>query len=760
MSYLDFLSGKRVDYGSHGFDVAESDLHPKLFPFQRAIVRWALAKGRAAIFADCGLGKTPMQLEWARRCCEHTDKPTLILAPLAVSEQTAREGEKFAIPVKRVRSGAEVGEGINITNYELLRHFDPESFGAVVLDESSILKSYDGATRRALTEFGKAIPYRLACTATPAPNDLAELTNHAEFLEVMSGKELLAVYFTQDGNTTHKWRLKRHAEQPFWKWLSTWSVALRHPRDVDLDQPGFDLPSLRWREHIVNAGKPLDGYLFEVEVQGLTERRDARRASLPARVERAAELVAAEPDEQWLLWCDLNAESEALTKAIPGAVEVRGTDSPEHKAAALLGFAAGEVQILVSKPSIAGHGMNFQSCARMAFVGLSDSYEQLYQATRRCWRFGQKRPVEAHIITSSAEGAVRANVLRKEKQASAMFDALVQHVAIYQLDRTTRQEEAMNANEATGDGWRLLLGDCVDRVSEIEDESVGMTIFSPPFPGMYAYTNTARDMGNVKDSSELLEHFGYLIPELLRVTMPGRMCCIHLTQEPVFKKDAGHVGLRDFRGSVIQAMTDDGWIYYGEVTIDKNPQVKASRTKEQTLLFKTLSTDSANCRPALADYLMLFRKPGQNPKPIASGMHKKYNAGKGWITPEEWIEWAAPVWYRAVDGYPGGIRETDVLNVRAARDEKDERHLCPLQLGVIERAVKLWSNPGDLVLSPFAGIASEGFQAVRFSRRFVGIELKESYWREGARNLRSAEMEREQATLFDMPAELPEAACS
>ncbi len=289
--------------------------------------------------------------------------------------------------------------------------------------------------------------------------------------------------------------------------------------------------------------------------------------------------------------------------------------------------------------------------------------------------------------------------------------------------------------EAHGDGWRLLLGDCIERTAEISDETVGLTVFSPPFPGMYVYTDSIMDMGNARTLEDMLEHYAFLVPELFRVTLPGRSCCVHLCQTVRVKYLDGVSGLRDFRGSLIRTMEAGGWIYYGEVAIDKDPQVKAIRTKDQGLLFKTLATDSARMHMALADYLIQFRKPGENPAPIRAGISERYANKDGWITTDEWIEWAAPVWYRASEHYPGGIRETDVLNVAVARDNADERHIAPLQLGVIERAVKLWSNPGDLVFSPFAGIGSEGHVALKHGRRFVGIELKPSYFATARRNL-------------------------
>lgn len=293
--------------------------------------------------------------------------------------------------------------------------------------------------------------------------------------------------------------------------------------------------------------------------------------------------------------------------------------------------------------------------------------------------------------------------------------------------------------EATGQGWKMMLGDCVERTREVPDESIGLSVFSPPFPGMYVYSDSPRDMGNAHSIAELIEHYRYLIPELLRILKPGRSCCVHLCQTLSVKYLDGFSGIRDFRGAVIQAMEEAGFIYYGEVCIDKDPQIKAIRTKDQGLLFKSLATDASRMHMALADYLLQFRKPGDNVEPIRAGISQKYGNQDGWITAEEWIEWAAPVWYRATSHYPGGIRETDVLNAAVARDDRDERHIAPLQLGVIERAVKLWSNPGDTVFSPFGGIGSEGHVALKHGRRFVGVELKESYFKTACRNLTAAE---------------------
>lgn len=710
-----------------------------LFPWQTKLVERALFRGRSALFADTGTGKTRMELAWATAVCAAIAKPTLLLTPLAVSKQIVREAGEVGAEAA-YSSGGEPEKWITVTNYERLHNFRPEHFGAIVLDESSILKSFDGKTRKDLTAFASTLAYRLCATATPAPNDYLELGQHSEFLSVLSAKEMMALFFTQDGNSTQKWRIKRHAETDFWRWVSSWAMAMRRPSDVGFPEGDalYDLPPLSIHQVQVEAlNDHAMGTLFRDEARTLSERRRARQETRDERVKAAAELVAKEPGEQWLLWCDLNAESEQLAKIIPGAVEVRGSDSQEHKENALLGFADGTVKVLVSKPSICGHGMNWQGCARMVFVGLSDSFERYYQAVRRCWRFGQERPVEVYVVTADVEGAVVRNIENKQRRAEQMAEELLEAMADRTLEHLAKG--TYESDDAEGDGWKVMLGDCVERLSEVEDDSVGLSVFSPPFPSMYVYTDQARDMGNVASVEQMIEHFGYLVPELLRVTMPGRSVAIHLAQAQTRKRDGEEIGLRDFRGATIQAMEAGGWTYYGEVCIDKDPQVKAIRTKDRGLLFKTLAKDSANMRMAQADYLLQFRKPGENPQPIAAGISERYGNTDGWITPEEWIEWAAPVWYRAGPDYPGGIRETDVLNVSAARDERDERHLCPLQLGVIERAIKLWSAPGDLILSPFAGVGSEGVVSVGLGRRYVGVELKRSYWMTACRNIAEAQ---------------------
>lgn len=402
--------------------------HAGMFPHQEALVTWALRRGRCAIFADTGLGKTRMELSWAQAVYKAINQSVLILAPLAVAEQTVREGLACGIQVTHVHTDWDLSPGINITNYERVHKFDPAIFGAVVLDESSIIKHHDAKTFRDLTDRFAHIRFKLCATATPAPNDWSELATHAEFLGICSRAEMLAEYFIHDGGETQLWRLKGHARGQFWRWVSSWGALVRKPSDLGFDDSLYELPALNVHEHTISTRQAADGMLFALEAQTLSERRTARRSSIDDRVADCA--AAANADLQpWIVWCDLNAEGDALTRAIPDAIEIRGSDTVEHKETALLAFAEGKIRVLVTKPSIAGFGLNWQHCARMAFVGVTDSFESYYQAIRRCWRFGQTRPVDVHIFASELEGAVVANLRRKERDAALMADALSSETA-------------------------------------------------------------------------------------------------------------------------------------------------------------------------------------------------------------------------------------------------------------------------------------------------------------------------------------------
>lgn len=417
--YLAFLAAKARRDPATGLRVVP-ELSPRLFPFQRDIVAWALRRGRAAIFAQTGLGKSFMELEWGRAVHTSTGGNVLLLTPLAVAGQMVREAAKFGLPAKQCAVQADVEPGVTVTNYAKLHHFDLSKFVGVILDESSILKAFDGKTRTMLIERCKDVPYRLCATATPAPNDFVELGNHAEFLGVMTNHGMQATFFVHDTGDTHAaWRLKGHAEQAFWHWMCSWSVLLRRPSDLGYEDGAYALPPLHQVEHVI----PVEGE----RATTLSQRLRARRDSLEVRVVKAAELTPS--DRPFVWWCNLNAESEALVAAIPGAVEVRGSDDEVAKERKLNAFSAGEIRVLVTKPSIAGFGMNWQHCADTGFVGLNDSFEQVYQAVRRFWRFGQTRPVTAHFIAASTEGAVLENLRRKEADAERMADGMVAEMA-------------------------------------------------------------------------------------------------------------------------------------------------------------------------------------------------------------------------------------------------------------------------------------------------------------------------------------------
>lgn len=870
--YQDFLATKAARHVASGHEVEDSAVHPMLFPFQRDLVRWSIRKGRAAIFADTGMGKTLMQLEWARL----TEQPTLIVAPLSVARQTIREGQKIGLEVDYARQHPLLPEGLTITNYEMVDHFNPDEFGAVVLDESSILKSFDGKTRTKLIEMFAGVPYRLCCTATPAPNDIGELANHAEFLGLCSRVEMLSQYFVHDQDG---WRLKGHAEQPFYKWLASWGMSLKRPSDLGYSDDGYVLPGLNIESLIVSTDYAPEGQLFPTVLKGIGDRAAVRRSTLMDRVEAAAELIwrswdcerpktiestcelitkptrangtgarqksangatppeesdtktiqssesSARPhrgqgtnvqseaddclassgspqtntmlswnsskgdalsaeetpatggredstlttamppeesevcsaqnailrsassktiqkssDEPWIIWCGLNDEQDAIAKLLGDrCVSVHGGLSPEEKARLTELWTDGHVPVMVTKPTVLGYGMNFQHCARMVFVGLSDSYEQYYQCIRRCYRYGQTRPVDVRIVLTEVEETVLANVMRKEEEAERVSRELIKHVAEFERAEMGVKEERFvyQTRDERGDDWTLYLGDSVERLKEIPDESIDLSVFSPPFQSLFVYSPTERDLGNSRNADDFWQHFRFIMDELLRVTKPGRNVAVHVSQLPTTLATHGEIGLADFRGETIRHFQAAGFVYHGDVCIDKNPQSQAIRTHAKGLLFAQLRRDSSWLRPGLADFIEVFRKPGDN----AVSIHPD-------ITNDEWIEWAHPVWY--------GIRETDTLNVVEARSDKDERHICPLQLGTIERCVRLWSNKGETVLSPFAGIGSEGYQSLKLGRRFVGVELKPEYFNVAVRNLQRCEAEKQELTLFSVHTSQPE----
>lgn len=749
-TYTAFLTQKALVVPPSGIEVSRDAVNPILFPFQRDLVVWALRKGRAAIFADTGLGKTLMQLEWARL----TAQLTLIVAPLSVARQTVREGRKIGIDVRYVRSQAEVDDGqMWITNYEMLDNFDLEMFGAVVLDESSILKSFDGKTRRKLIQICQRIPYRLCCTATPAPNDYTELGNHAEFLGICTTQEMLATYFINANKQQtfiiedriyekkgsnkggQEWRIKHHAEERFFQWLASWAITLTKPSDLGFDDDGFILPALNVHPQFVRVDYQPDDQLMFTGLRGITDRVKVRRQTIDDRLALLKATVASDPG-QWIIWVGLDEESRLVADAFPDAIEVKGSHTPEYKAESFEAFQDGKHRILVSKARIAGFGMNFQNASKMAFFGLSDSWEAFYQCIRREWRYGQRSPVDVYLVLSDAEAAIYQNVMRKDAMAKRLRTKLVDAVREYEtaeLGLAATTEQSYRTDEAQGQGWRLLLGDSCERLRELQDDSIDLSVYSPPFADLFVYSDSDRDLGNSRGWGQFFEHFRFIIQENLRVTKPGRIACVHTSDIPAMASRDGYIGLRDFPGEVIRAYETEGWVFIGRAYVQKNPQAQAIRVKSKALLFVQLRKDSADSRPALVDQVLLFKKPGENAVPVVP-------VANGEMDNETWIEWANGIWL--------GISETDTLQYHEARAASDEKHICPLQLGTIDRCIKLYSNPGEVVLSPFAGIGSEGYQAIKDGRKFIGCELKPEYWQVAVNNLRAAEAQSRTLDLF------------
>lgn len=915
--YDDFVRRKRRAEVATGHQPGELNEH--LFDFQHAIVSWAVRRGRAAIFADTGLGKTLMQLSWADEVASYTGGAVLVLAPLAVSEQTIEQGSTFGIEVRRVpHGGSPDGPGIWITNYERMDSIDFTELHGLVLDESSILKAHDGKTRQRIIDAAQGVPYRLSCTATPSPNDFEELGNQCEFLGVMTRTEMLATYFVNDTGDTGTWRLKGWGASKFWEWMGTWAVVLRNPSDLGFDGSRYELPPLEYKEHVIQVDVD-DGDLFGRPAMGLAERRKAQRDSIEARCKALADVVNSDTDEDWVIWCHLNDEAELLQSLIPGSINIKGADDPElkvmgikwfsgkladcdklaehteshtcqkkptsksttrktaksgslkplngskqtqsidastcehtqtktersserllsnklntiesaesdmplmpsseanlsrsqksgsqttqksdslndskstaslqsvtseclmnslahvesaeqltqekkHLAVSLLTIATQPAKsedcsattatlelgtsetksrryaqlfatlnkqrkgkVLISKASMFGYGINMQHCARMAFVGLDDSFEKFYQAVRRCYRFGQKRSVQVHLFTAENEGQILANLKRKEEQHHEMSANMIEHMKDIMNHELQGQENIVDEyREATheGEGFTVHLGDCVKWTRRMEDNSIDYSVFSPPFADLFVYSNSDHDMGNCKDDAEFVAQLRFLISELFRIVKPGRNVSFHCMNLPTTKMRQGFIGLRDFRGDLIRAFQDAGFIYHSEVCIWKDPVVAMQRTKALGLLHKTIRENSTMSRMGLPDYVVTMRKPGEAEERVTHGDD---------LPVLMWQKYASPIW--------DDINQGRTLNKLPARDENDEKHMCPLQLDVIERCIHLWTNPGDLIFSPFTGIGSEGYCAVKMGRRFVGTELKPQYWELACQNIEDATIE-------------------
>ena len=726
MDYQKFLKTKEKSHISSGFDIDEKQLNKNLFDFQKFTVKIALKKGRFAVFADCGLGKTLMQLSWAEEVYNYTNKKVLLLAPLAVVEQTKREAVKFNINL----------DSFDITNYEQLKNTDTSIYSGVVLDESSILKGRDGKLSRFIIDTFKLTPYKLACTATPSPNDHMELGQHSEFLGVMPYLEMLAMYFVHDGGETSKWRLRKHAKDDFWKFVMTWAIAIDNPKTLGFNHDGYDLPEIEYIEHTIPVENLTNSLFGDVAVSATEINKDLRR-SLDKRINKTNSIVNDNPDEQFIIWGLQNAETDALNKLIDESINVQGSDKPEVKANNLNGFAKEEFKRLITKTSIASFGMNYQQCHNMIFCSYDFKFEQFYQAVRRCYRFGQKKKVKVHLLVPESQKNVRKSILEKEKKHFEMIKEMSNYSANTDYKTAVSKVKVTN-KEIVTDNYSVFNGDCVQTLQQLPDNCADISVFSPPFAELYVYSDKKEDMGNVANYKQFEQHFKYLIPELKRVVKDGRIVAVHCMDLPIQKGKEGFIGLRDFSGMLVDWFTEQGFIYHSRATLWKNPVTEMQRTKALGLLHKTIKKDSSMSRVGIPDYVLFFRNEGDNLTPIT---HQDTDPNKADYLPVDlWQKYASPVWY--------DVDYKRTLQYTTARDNNDEKHICPLQLDTIERVLHLYSNEGETVLSPFGGIGSEGYQALKMNRKSISVELKESYFEINKKNHKAAVLEKSALTLF------------
>lgn len=804
--YQQFLSTKLAVPKPVGIDVPAERINAKLFAFQRDIVRWALHLGRAAIFADVGLGKTGMQLEWAFHVADTTHQPVLILAPLAVAEQTVREGQKFNVNVFHVHSMAEVVPHLGhdrapifITNYERVDQFDVTRFAGIVLDESSILKHYS-KTFFDLCERFKNTPYRLCCTATPSPNDIVEIGNHSTFLDIMDFHDVLARWFVGEGDVARQARLKGHAEEDFYRWLTSWAVCISKPSDLgdEYDMSGYERIQPEYHEYeLASSQETIErawgkGQLLPSTPSAISFMQ-VKRESTSARVSKLCEIVrdieCDDPDDPIIIWCDTDFEADAILYALVGddRVEVRGSYSADTKELRLRAFTNGDVRIIITKPEIAGLGLNWQHCNQMIFVGVSFSFERTYQAMGRIVRYGQERTPHIHMIYSESEGSVMQRLQEKQRAFFEMQQQMNAAMRKYGLFRDGSGVVTFSETEkdiAAGEGWTMHLGDCIQVTRGFESNSIDFCVHSPPFSSLYTYSDKQADMGNAASDAEFFAHYNFLIKELLRVVKPGRAVAVHVKDLPLFINRDTVMGIAPFSDDVTTAFRTarleseadlpetkkTKWVLQSRITVGKDPVVEMQKTNSHGLLYKNWRTKAQALRVGLPDYILVFRKFSWVDEEAADVLHDPSDltyfgtnkplgllpipgkkSGRISSSLPTWQNYANPIWDDvSIPAIWSDINQMNVLNADIAREAKDERHLAPLQLDVIERLIHWYTNPGELVFDPFGGVGSTPYVAIKLGRRGVASELKPSYWRLAYKFLRQAELEKSQPTLFEM----------
>ena len=742
MDYLEFLESKKRPFIESGFEIKENELNKNLFDFQKFIVKTALKKGRFAIFADCGLGKTLMQLDWAEKVANKTKSKVLILAPLAVKGQTLQEAKKFGIDISN----------IEINNYEQLENIDESIYSGIVLDESSILKNFTGKYKNLIIEKFKNTPYKLACTATPSPNDLNEIGNHSEFLNVLDAQDMRAKWFVRDEGMNN-YRLKGHAKKDFYGWISNWAVMLTNPSDLGFDGSKYILPELNYIEKMIETNSRDNGKLFNEGSVSATDFNKELKLTLIERFDEVAKIVN-NSNESFIIWVNQNEEEKKALELIPDAISVNGSEKPEIKEKKLLGFANGEFRVLVTKKKIAQFGMNFQNCNNQVFASLDFSFEGLYQAIRRSYRFGQKNNVNIYIRTTDTMENVMSSINKKQSQFLEMQSEMNKFIngdSFGLLDSYDFKEVK------TADYW-LMKGDSCQEIKRIPDNSVDLIVFSPPFSSLFTYSNYIHDMGNNENHEEFFKQYHFLLQDLYRILKPGRLMVCHTKDLAVYKNSSGYTGLYDFTGEHHRAVENVGFKYHSKINIWTDPVLEMQRTKTQRLLYKQLRKDSSYTGVGLPEYCTVFRKWEGNEedwKPINNKNQNNFPL-------DIWQQWASPIWnveksdiehleetmkeYRVNSWFD--IKRTDVLNNSEGTDLGDEKHIAPLQLSVIRKSVQMWSNPGETVFTPFLGIGSEVYESVKLGRFGIGIELKDKYFETAIKNVNKV-LEKRNQLKFD-----------
>lgn len=738
MNYQEILEKKKVKVIESGFEIKESKLNPLLKPFQKHCVQWALKRGKSALFEDCGLGKTFQQLEWANQVCIKNKKPVLILAPLAVTNQTILEGQKFGIEVLKYPTNQILKSNIYIANYEQIDNIDCSVFAGIVLDESSILKNFTGVYKNKIIESFKYTPYKLACTATPSPNDLNEIGNHSEFLDILDAQDMRSKWFVRDEGMNN-YRLKGHAKADFYGWISSWAKMFCNPADIGFKEDGYLLPKLEYIEKHITTDSRETGQLFNnISINATNFNRELKLTALK-RLSEAAEIVNASQD-QFIIWIKQNEEGEALRKLIPDAIEVKGSDLPETKQKHLLGFAQKSFRVLITKTKIAQFGLNYQNCHNQIFASLDFSFEGLYQAIRRSYRYGQQNQVNIYLITTDTMENVIKTVKQKENQFLEMQTEMNKNIN----SKTYGLLNEYEFKEFKNDRMWLMKGDTCVEIDRIQDNSLDLIVFSPPFSSLFTYSNYIHDMGNNASHDDFFNQYTYLLKKMYAKLKPGRLMVCHTKDLGVYKNSSGYTGMYDFTAEhtkcVLESIGDKetGFKLHSKVTIFCDPVLEMQRTKTQRLLYKTLTSNSALTGIGMAEYLTIFKKwdgtDESNWEPV-NHLTKKN------IPLDLWQKWASPVWM--------DIKRTDVLNGKEGTALGDEKHIAPLQLEVIHRCVNLWSNPNDTVFTPFLGIGSEAYVALNNNRKAIGCELKDSYFETAVKNCNKALSKKSQGSLFE-----------